>query len=93
VWQTADMQSVAHLARAYLQSEDQSPVHVFHQLLALAAFDACSKPDPESYLANRLAFPGATFSDEELAVLAERVRTWLEEYARRVSSGVVDSPG
>jgi hypothetical protein len=93
VWQTADMQSVAHLARVYLQSEDPSPVHVFHQLLALAAFDAYSKPDPESYLANQLVFPRATFSDEELVALAERVRTWLDEYARRVSSGAADSPG
>jgi hypothetical protein len=92
VWQTADMQSVAPLARAYLRSEDPSPMHVFHQLLALAAFDACSKPDPEFYLANRLAFPGATFSDEELVALAERVRVWLEEHAQRVSSGAADSP-
>jgi hypothetical protein len=92
VWQTADMQSVAHLARAYLRSEDSSPMHVFHQLLALAAFDAYSKPDPEFYLAYRLAFPGATFSDEELVALAERVRVWLEEHAQRVSSGAADSP-
>jgi hypothetical protein len=67
-------------------------VHVFHQLLALAAFDACSRPEQEDFLANRLVFPGATFNDEELVTLAERVRAWLEEHARRVSSGAGDSP-
>jgi tetratricopeptide (TPR) repeat protein len=92
VWQADDVQALAHLASVYLQSEDRSPVHMFHQLLALAAFDACARPDQEFFLANQLVFPGATFSDEDLAALAERVRAWLEEHARRVSSGAADSP-
>jgi hypothetical protein len=91
VWQAGDVQALAHLASVYLQSEDRSPAHVFHQLLALAAFDACSRPEQEDLLANTLVFPGATWSDEELAALAERVRAWLEEHVRRVSSGVADS--
>jgi hypothetical protein len=92
VWQADDVQALAHLASVFLQSEDRSPVHVFHQLLALAAFDACARPDQEHFLANQFVFPGATFSDEELAALAERVRAWLKEHARRVSSGAADSP-
>ncbi|HWN70778.1 MAG TPA: hypothetical protein VNM90_24220 [Haliangium sp.] len=86
VWQAPDMQALAHLADVYRQSEDRSPVHVFHQLLALAAFDAHSKPDPESFIANRLVFPAATFSKDELITLAARVRAWLDEYARRCAT-------
>lgn len=86
IWQGKETQSYARLARAYLQSEDQDPVHRFHQLLALAAFDAGSEPDSEHLYSQRLPIPGATLNDEELRALAERVRAHLDEYARRLSA-------
>jgi hypothetical protein len=92
VWRADDIQSVAHLADVYLQIGDLGPVGMFHKLLALATFDARSQPAPELYLFNRLAFPDATWSEEALVALAERVRAWLEAYAQRVSSGAADSP-
>jgi hypothetical protein len=86
VWQADDVQARAHLASVYLQSEDWSPVHVFHQLLALAAFDAGSNPEQELFLTNRLVFPGATWSEDALQALSDRVRAWLDEYGQRLSS-------
>jgi hypothetical protein len=87
VWRAGESQSMAHLVEVYLQNQDLGPLDMFHKLLALTAFDACSKPDPEHYLHNWFALPGATWSKEDLAALAERVRAWLDEHARRSADG------
>jgi hypothetical protein len=90
VWQGREAQSLARLARAYLESEEQDPARRFHQLLALAAFDAHSEPDNEHFFSQRLPIPGATLSSEELAALAERVRVHLDEYGRRCATEPAD---
>jgi hypothetical protein len=90
VWQDREEQSFARLAAAYLASEERSPVHVFHQLLTLAALDAHAQPDPERFFSQRLPIPGAAWSNEELAALAERARVHLDEHAQRLSAEALD---
>jgi hypothetical protein len=90
VWQEREAQSFARLARAYLARADPGqpvdPVDRFHELLALATFDAHSEPEPEHGFVQRLPIPGAVLSSEELQALLGRVRVRLDEHAQRLSA-------
>ena len=84
-WLAREVQSLARLAEAYLQLEDELPGFAFHKAVALAQFCMAPTVSSQSFwdLRIEVPFPGATWDKEKLESVARRAWAWLEEMSQK----------